>query len=63
MELSGIENSNSTSFTIYRLDVTTVKSASEKGFYFIDTQNLTKGVYIVKITTEDCVISDKIIIE
>jgi len=62
IEIHGLENI--TSLRIFRLDGTEIAPGSASDFRFIDTKDLAKGVYVVRITTgEGGVISEKIVIE
>jgi len=62
IEINGLENI--TSLRIFRLDGTEIAPGSASDFRFIDTKDLAKGVYVVRITTgEGGVVSEKIVIE
>ena len=62
IEVNGIENI--VSLSILRLDGTAIIPVSTSDFHFIDTKNIEKGVYIVKITTKDAkAITEKMVIK
>ena len=62
IEIEGIENM--ASYNIFRLDGVVITSISLSDTNFIDTKDMAKGVYIVKITTKEAkVITEKIVIK
>jgi len=60
IEIEGIENI--ASFNIFRLDGVIITSISLPDTNFIDTKDIAKGVYIVRITTKEAKVFTKTIV-